>query len=254
MLRLARMAPQPWCAAYSHAQEGPESLCAHRFSGLMSSAAAAPRASTMLSRRLAPSGVRASTGTITCAALACLRPRRCSVARLLALPVQRELHSHTAMWQCYGTVLARCTEVDSQHRDRTSGSSRALGALLAPSASGTGEGAAMGAGGAAGARALPRTRQCTLEPPKPKLEMATVPPCQGVGSATTCMPSMPLQAACCQAELLTRRELPGATKTHTSLCHSHMEMCSMHSFLIAGQACNAVEGACADISTACSAE
>ncbi len=245
MLRLARMAPQPWCAAYSHAHKAPKCLCTHRFSGPMSSAAAAPRASTMLSRRLAPSGVRASTGTITCAALACLRPRRCGVARPLALPVPRELHSHTAGWQCYGTVLARCTEVDSQHRDRTSGSSRALGALSAPSATGTGEGAAMGAGGAAGARALPRTRQCTLEPPKPKLEMATVPPCQGVGSATTCMPSMPLQAAYC--------ELPGATKTHTSLCHSQMEMCSMHSYLIAGQACNTVEGACADSSTACSA-
>jgi len=129
------------------------------------------------------------------------------VVRPPALPLQQELRSHTAalvMRQCYGTVLARCTEFGSQHCDRTSGSSPALGALSAPSATGTGEGAAIGAGGAAGALARPRTRQCTLEPPKPKLEMATVPPCQGVGSATTCMPSMPLQAAFCGAGLSTR--------------------------------------------------
>ena len=50
---------------------------------------------------------------------------------------------------------------------------------------GTGQGAAGSAFGAAGTRARPETRQCTLEPPKPKLEMATVPPVQGVASATT---------------------------------------------------------------------
>ena len=54
------------------------------------------------------------------------------------------------------------------------------------SAAGTGQGAAGGAAGAGATRARPEIRQCTLEPPKPKLEMATVPPRQGVASATTC--------------------------------------------------------------------
>ena len=81
-------------------------------------------------------------------------------------------------------------QADSMHvcdRLHTSGSSPPGSAAASD---GTGDGAHIGAGSAAaGARARPDTRQCTLEPPKPKLEMATMPPCQGVASATTCMRS-----------------------------------------------------------------
>ena len=95
-------------------------------------------------------------------------------------PQERQRACACGTEECSCTLLCMCT---SCHREwqRTVGSTAG-----APSAAGTGLGAAGRARGAAGARARPETRQCTLEPPKPKLEMATVPPCQGVAPATTC--------------------------------------------------------------------
>ncbi len=95
----------------------------------------------------------------------------------------RSLDAASKAASCKCASTARSGAAPARRALRTAGS-RPAGAA-ASAAAGTGLGAASGACAGRAARARPATRQCTLEPPKPKLEMATVPPCHGVASATT---------------------------------------------------------------------
>ena len=79
------------------------------------------------------------------------------------------------------TTAKRQTPSAKRQAPTVGSSAPAAGASMA---AGTGQGAGRALAGAR-ARARPETRQCTLVPPKPKLEMATVPPTQGTASATT---------------------------------------------------------------------